>query len=82
MDNLAKSYWQEQLHSAASTTTQALAGEYWPVFLNGRKVHSSLTKSIYEEVYRNKLAIHWEKHDRFTQEQCRRINWDACEQAM
>jgi hypothetical protein len=82
MDNLAKSYWQEQLHSAASTTTQALAGEYWPVFLNGRKVHSSLTKSIYEEIYRNKLAIHWEKHERFTQEQCRRINWDACEQAM
>ena len=69
MDNLAKSHWQEQV-TLAPLTMQILAGEYWPVFLNGRKVHSALRTTIYEDIYRRKLAIHWDKHERMTPAQC------------
>ena len=31
---------------------------------------------------RQKMASHWEKKNRFTRDQCMRINWDACEGAM
>ena len=50
MDNLAKSYWHKQVNSAPQTI-QALTGEYWPIFVNGRKVHSALCTTIYEDIY-------------------------------
>jgi hypothetical protein len=55
---------------------------YWPVFINGRKLHSNLRNTLYEEIYRNKMAKHWEKRDRMGQERSMRVNWEACEAAM
>jgi hypothetical protein len=81
MDNLAKAYWQEQAPKP-QPDLQLLEGEYWPVFLNGRKTQSSLCTTIYEDIYRKKLSIHWHKHDRMTPDQFRLVNWEACEQAM
>jgi hypothetical protein len=81
MDGLAKSYWMETYHQPLVLNT-CITGEYWPVFIQGRKIHSSLRSTLYNDIYQRKMGLHWEKHDRFTQEQCMRINWDACAGAM
>jgi hypothetical protein len=57
MDNLAKSYWQEQFPMGL-LPDQTNSGEYWPVFINGWKVHSSLHTTLYDDIYRTKLALH------------------------
>ena len=81
MDHLAKSYWHEQ-YTLDQTPPHEITGEYWPVLINGRKVHSALRPTLYDEIYRKKLAIHWEKHERMSQEHSQLINWEACAQAM
>jgi hypothetical protein len=81
MDGLAKMYWMEKSHQAPQPNP-LITGEYWPVFIQGRKIHSSLRTSLYKAIYQQKMASHWEKKDRFTKEHCMRINWDACEGAM
>jgi hypothetical protein len=53
MDSLPKMYWLEKYnHRQPSNST--LTGEYWPVFINDRKIHSSLWDKLYEEIYRKK----------------------------
>jgi hypothetical protein len=81
MDNLAKSVWQEQF-SMVQPSLQLIDGEYWPVFINGRKIHSNLRTTIDDDIYQKKLEIHWEKNDRMRLEQFHLINWEACAHAM
>jgi len=81
MDNLAKSHWLDQ--SGRQQPFNALiTGEYWPVLINGRKIHSRLQDSLYEEIYREKMSLHWEKKDQTSQECSMSINWEACAAAM
>ena len=82
MDSLAKMYWMEKFDQTPQPNP-LIAGEYWPVFIQGRKIYSSLRTSLYKAmIYQQKMASHWEKKNRFTREQCMRINWDACAGAM
>jgi hypothetical protein len=81
MDSLAKMYWMEMFHQAPQSTS-FITGEYWPVFIQGHKIHSSLQTSLYSSIYQQKMASHWEKKNRFTKDQFMQINWDACEMAM
>jgi hypothetical protein len=81
MDSLAKMYWMEKSHQAHNPNA-LITGEYWPVFTQGQKIHSSLRTSLYKAIYQQKMATHWEKKDRFTREQFMQVNWEACEEAM
>lgn len=57
-------------------------GEYWPVFFNGRKIHSHLLDTLYDDIYREKMGEHWDKRGRMTRERSMLVNWDACAGAM
>jgi hypothetical protein len=81
MDSLTKMYWMETLHQAPQPNP-LITGEHWPVFIKGRKIHSSLRTSLYKAMYQQKMASHWEKKDRFNKEHFMQINWEACETAM
>lgn len=81
MDSLAKMYWLESSPYGPPTISN-ITGEYWPVFIHGRKIHSALRKSLYEEIYREKIETHWERRDRMLPEHSRQVNWEACESAM
>jgi hypothetical protein len=81
MDSLAKMHWLEN-SGQRQPLNSTITGEYWPVFINGRKLHSNLRNTLYEEIYWNKMAKHWEKRDRMGQEQSMRVNWEDCEAAM
>jgi hypothetical protein len=81
MDSLAKMHWVEQSHQQQPLNTE-ITGEYWPVFISGRKIHSNLRESLYEEIYRHKIARHWEKNQRMAREHSMIVNWEACGDAM
>ena len=81
MDSLAKMYWLEQV-ALPQPAAVPLTGEYWPVSINGRKVNSALRTTLYDEIYRKKMALHWEKRDRMSQASSQVVNWDACAAAM
>jgi hypothetical protein len=59
-----------------------LLGEFWPIFINGQKIHSYLQSSLYEEIYRSKMSLHWERKQRMTTERSILVNWPACASAM
>jgi hypothetical protein len=77
MDNLAKAYWAEQV-SIPQPAPTPIAGAYWPVSIFGRQVYSALRATLYEEIYRNKMALHIEQQERMSQEHSILVNWDAC----
>mgnify|MGYP003519673277 CR=1 FL=1 len=81
MDSLAKMHWLEK-SGQQQPLNSMITGEYWPVFIDGRKIHSNLWDSLYEEIYRIKMATHWEKHDRLDRERSMLVNWEACAVAM
>jgi hypothetical protein len=81
MDNLAKMYWME-MSQQAPNPNNSITGEYWPVLIRGHKIYSSLRTSLYEAIYQQKMATHWEKKNRFSRDLCMQINWEACESAM
>jgi hypothetical protein len=64
MDRLTKMYWMEKSHQAPNPNT-LVTGEYWPVFIQGWKIHSSLWPSLYEAIYQQKMATNWERKDQF-----------------
>jgi hypothetical protein len=81
MDSLAKAYWLERINQPRPTHSEIM-GEYWPVYIDGTKVHSALRETLYKEIYRKNMAMHWEKKDRMRQEHSILINWEACAEAM
>jgi hypothetical protein len=85
MDILAKMHWLEK-SGQQQPLNSTITGEYWPVFINGRKkklLHSNLRHTLYEEIYWNKMAKHREKkRDRMGHELSMWVNWEACEAAM
>lgn len=74
-------YWLEQPHQCQPLNS-TLTGEYWPVFIHGKKIHSSLWDTLYEEIYRERMAMHWEKNDWMKQEHSMMVNLEACEGTM
>jgi hypothetical protein len=37
---------------------------------------------VYEKIYREKMAVHWDKKDRMGDDRSMGVNWEACEAAM
>ena len=81
MDNLAKAYWAEQ-YPLPRPDTVPITGAYWATSIRGRQVTSALRATMYEEIYREKMGVHWEKQERMTQEHSILVNWEACDIAM
>jgi hypothetical protein len=63
MDSLTKLHWLEK-SGQRQPLNSTITGEYWPVFIRGRKLHSNLRNTLYEEIYREKMAVRWDKKDR------------------
>jgi hypothetical protein len=81
MDNLAKAHWAKQ-YPLPRPDTVPITGAYWPTSIWGRQVTSALHATMYEEIYRVKMGVHWEKQERMNREHSVLVNWDACAIAM
>jgi hypothetical protein len=81
MDSLAKMHRLEK-SGQRQPLNSTITGEYWPVFIKGRKLHSNLRNTLYEEIYREKMAVHWDEKDRMGHDRSMRVNWEACEAAI
>jgi hypothetical protein len=80
MDSLAKMHWLEK-SGQRQPLNSTITGEYWPVFIDSRKIHSNLQNTLYKEIYWNKMAMHWEENNRMGQDRSMWVNWEACEAA-
>jgi hypothetical protein len=81
MDHLAKAYWAEQ-YPLTRPDSVPITGAFWSTSIRGRQVTSALRTTMYEEISREKMGVHWEKHDRMNQEHSMLVNWEACAIAM
>jgi hypothetical protein len=80
MDSLAKVFWNDMCESQAEN--MSIAGEYWPVYIEGEKIASKLDERIRDHILCQAQCDRWERKGRLTRESIARVNWQACEKAM
>jgi hypothetical protein len=80
MDSLAKIFWNDMCENQAENIT--IAGEYWPVYIEGEKIASKLDERIRDHVLGQAQCDRWERKGRLTRESITRVNWQACGKAM
>jgi hypothetical protein len=81
MDALAKAYWSDTVMDYAGDNI-VLDEEYWTFRIAGRKVSSYLETEIFVYVHGNDQLRRWERKRRLPMSAARKVNWDACEQAL
>jgi hypothetical protein len=81
MDALAKAYWADTVLEYEGGNIE-LENEYWTFSINDSKVSSYLDKEIFEHVHGAAQVHRWERKRRLPETATRKVNWDACEQAM
>jgi hypothetical protein len=81
MDALAKAYWADTILEYEGGNIE-LENEYWTFSINDSKVSSYLDKEIFEHVHGAAQVHRWERKRRLPETATRKVNWDACEQAM
>lgn len=80
MDSLVKVFWNDLCESQAVNIS--LAGEYWPVYIEGEKIASKLDERIRDHILGKAQCDRWERKGRLTRESIARVNWQACKNAM
>ena len=81
MNSLTNMHWLEKIR--AKTTTQFNNHRRLLASFHEQQIHSTnLWNTLYEEIYWNKMAMHWEERDRMGQDCSTWVNWEACEAAM
>jgi hypothetical protein len=80
MDSLAKVFWNDMCESQAENIS--IAGEYWPVYIEGEKTASKLDEHIRDHILGQAQFDRWERKGRLMRESIARVNWQACEKAM
>jgi hypothetical protein len=80
MDSLAKVFWNDMCKSQAGNIS--IAGEYWPVYIEGEKIAAKLDERIRNHILGQAQCDRWEQKGRLMRESIARVNWQVCERAM
>lgn len=74
MDAKVKEYWSA---TVGETASRELLGEPWPLFIQGKKVSSSLRDQLREGCLANRALDYWKKKRQFRTTSVESIDWEA-----
>lgn len=64
MDGIAKTIWALQYDEPLDRNSK-VDGEYWPLFIHGRKVTGRLNTAIYDSIHGEAILKRWMEKERF-----------------